>query len=117
MRFLANENFPLLSVIFLRGIGYDITHIGQDYSGITDTEVIQIAIKEERTILTFDKDYSDLVFKHNYRPEKGIIFFRLVEFDPKEPGQILELVLKSNDFDPERALTVIGRNAIRQKKY
>ncbi len=32
-----------------------------------------IAINEERTILTFDRDYGELTFKHNYKPEKGVI--------------------------------------------
>lgn len=117
MKFLADENFPFASVEHLRKSGFDITCAGSDFSGISDSELVEIAIREERTILTFDKDYGELIFKHNKRPDCGIIFFRLVEFTPAEPGQLLELVIGSNDFDPSGALTVIDRGSVRQKKY
>ena len=64
MKLLANENFPLDSIRLLFQQGFDIKSIGIDYSGITDREVMQIAIKEQRTILTFDRDYGELIFKH-----------------------------------------------------
>jgi predicted nuclease of predicted toxin-antitoxin system len=55
MKFLANENFPRTSIEILSKAGYDIIGIGIDYSGILDVEVIEIAQKENRTILTFEK--------------------------------------------------------------
>lgn len=78
---------------------------------------MQISIQEERTILTFDRDYSELIFKHKYKPQNGVIYFRLSEFEPDEPGRILELVLNSTHFTPGNALTVIDKNSVRQKKY
>jgi len=56
MKLLANENFPLQSVLYLRSKGFDISAIGTDNSGIQDQSVMTIAINEERTILTFDRD-------------------------------------------------------------
>jgi len=63
MKLLANENFPLDSVIYLREKGFDIKYIGTDLSGILDSEVMEMAEKEDRTILTFDRDYGELIFK------------------------------------------------------
>jgi predicted nuclease of predicted toxin-antitoxin system len=74
MKLLANENFPLLSVKILENSGFDIKSIGQDYSGIFDSEVMEIAIKERRTILTFEHDYGELIFKKGYRPLNGVIY-------------------------------------------
>ncbi|MGF1639218.1 MAG: DUF5615 family PIN-like protein [Cyclobacteriaceae bacterium] len=54
MKFLANENFPLKSTLYLRNKGYNISSIGTDNSSIKDHGVMGIAIKEDRTILTFD---------------------------------------------------------------
>jgi len=56
IKLLANENFPLASFLYLKAKGIDITSIGIDYSGITDREVMEIAIREARTIITFDRD-------------------------------------------------------------
>lgn len=42
MKFLANENFPYKSILYLRGKGYDILSIGMDNPSITDSEVIEV---------------------------------------------------------------------------
>ena len=51
MKLLANENFPFASVKYLMEKGFDIKYIGFENHGIKDSEVIQFAIDEERTIL------------------------------------------------------------------
>ena len=56
MKLLANENFPLKSVVILKVAGFDVKAIGVDEPVITDNEVMDIAINEQRTILTFDRD-------------------------------------------------------------
>lgn len=33
---------------------------------------MDVAINEERIIITFDRDYGELVFKVGFRPKKGI---------------------------------------------
>ena len=106
MKLLANENFPLKGILYLRSKGFDVSSIGTDNTSIQDHVIINIAINENRTILTFDRDYGELIFKHNYRPQKGVIYLRLDE----------ELVNKK-EFDFDNALTVLDRNGIRQRKY
>lgn len=76
-----------------------------------------IAFAEERTILTFDSDYGELIFRYNYKPEKGVIYLRLDEYDPIEPGLIIEEIITNNQIDFTRALTVVDKNRIRQRKY
>ncbi|MFO8067520.1 MAG: DUF5615 family PIN-like protein [Bacteroidales bacterium] len=80
MKFLANENFPLKSVKLLKEAGYDIKSIGVEFTGIRDDEVINFAVNEKRNILTFDRDYGELIFKKGYKPKEGIIYFRWEEF-------------------------------------
>ena len=117
IKLLANENFPYKSIFYLRDKGYDVLSIGIDNPSIKDSEIMDIAIKEERIILTFDRDYGELIFRHNYKPEKGVIYLRLVEYEPQEPGIIIEELLSTIEIDLSRALTVIDKNGIRQKKY
>jgi predicted nuclease of predicted toxin-antitoxin system len=75
MKLLANENFPYLSKEILAKEGFDIIHIGQECAGIKDEEVMDLAMSEERLILTFDQDYGTLIFKDGYRPPQGVVFF------------------------------------------
>lgn len=75
-------------------------------------------MKEERVILTFDRDYGELIFKHNYKPDCGVIFLRIEEFDPIEPGIIIEKILMNKKIDLRRALTVVDETGgLRQRKY
>ncbi len=63
MKLLANENFPLRSVSYLREKGFDIKAIGVESPSIKDREVMEIAMREDRLILTFDRDYGELIFR------------------------------------------------------
>jgi predicted nuclease of predicted toxin-antitoxin system len=117
MKLLANENFPLKSIKYLRNKGFDVSSIGIDHPGIQDAIVMDIAISESRTILTFDRDYGELIFKHNYRPQKGVIYFRLDKYKADEPGRMLEEIINRKEFDFDNALTVLDGNGLRQRKY
>ena len=117
MKFLANENFPLDSTEFLKKKGFDIIAVGETFPGISDREVIDFAEKEERTIITFDRDYGELIFKYGNKPGKGVIYLRLNQYDSEEPGRIIEQIISVRDFNPERKLTVFDGEILRQRPY
>lgn len=117
MKILANENFPSTSVNLLEKAGHDIKSIGTDNPSISDKEVIDIAISEERTIITFDRDYGELIYKYGYRPKAGVIYLRLRNFKSEGPGEYLLKIFEKKDLEFENKLTVIDRAKIRQRKY
>jgi predicted nuclease of predicted toxin-antitoxin system len=117
MRLLANENFPLKSVPILKAAGFDIKVVGVEFAGITDREVIEIAIQEERTILTFDRHYGELIFRYGYRPPAGVIYLRWRQFRPEDPGRYLAQLLTNTKIGFSHTLTVIDEDTIRQRKY
>ena len=117
IRWLANENFPYTSINILRNAGFDVLSIGENHSGIKDSEVMNIAIHENRTILTFDRNYGELVFKHGFRPAHGIIYFRWESFTPEEPGLYLLDLVNQDTIKLMGSLTVIDSDVIRQRIY
>jgi len=117
LKYLANENVPFSSITFLKSKGYDIKAIGVDDPSITDEQVMQIAIDENRIIITYDSDYGELIFKHGYKPQAGVIFIRTQPTEPLETAKILEELLTKKAISFEHNLTVIDSNTIRQKKY
>jgi len=117
MRLLANENFPLKSAEILKAKGFDITTVGVELQGITDREIMEIAIREKRTIVTFDRHYGELIFRHGYRPASGVIYLRWNRFSPEDPGRYLADLLTSTKIDFSQALTVIDEDTIRQRRY
>jgi len=115
MKFLANENFPGPSISFLRQNNIDVKSIAEQHPGISDEQVMKIGINEERTILTHDSDYGELIFKFGYKPKAGVIYFRIYDFEPIDPGKMLLTLISQFDFT-ER-LTVVNENSIRQRPY
>ncbi|MFA0735242.1 MAG: hypothetical protein OGMRLDGQ_001742 [Candidatus Fervidibacter sp.] len=47
MKFLADENFPLMSVRLLRGKGHDVLAVAEVCAGADDSEVLRLAIHEQ----------------------------------------------------------------------
>ena len=91
---LANENFPQPSVILLRDAGYDVLAIAESHKSVKDREVLSIAVTEERWIVTFDRDYGDLIFSQSFPTPPALIYLRLQSYRPEEPGHLLVDLLR-----------------------
>jgi predicted nuclease of predicted toxin-antitoxin system len=72
MWFLANENFPLPSVRLLRQAGYDVASVTEDSPGIEDSEVLTRAANEQRVVITFDRDYGELIYRLRLPSPTGV---------------------------------------------
>ena len=115
--FLANENFPKPSILFLREKGYEILSIQELYQGLSDIDVLKKAIADDLIILTFDKDYGELIFRYVLENPPSVIFFRSKGKDPLVVGQILHSLLILAEVKIKNAFTVIDENNIRQRFY
>ncbi|OGE18988.1 hypothetical protein A3J19_00170 [Candidatus Daviesbacteria bacterium RIFCSPLOWO2_02_FULL_41_8] len=88
MRFLADEDFPKPLVVKIRSAGYSVKTIQQKaLQGSSDEIVANLALKEKRILLTFDKDF----FKNQTANLQVIIF----SF-PKTPTS--EIILLTPNF-------------------
>ncbi|GAB3794428.1 hypothetical protein GCM10028819_08060 [Spirosoma humi] len=110
---LADENVPIPAFRVLVKAGWDIKHIGIENGGLPDTAVMQIAIDENRLLITFDSDHGTLVFKDGYRP-LGIIYFRLSDYLPDYPGHLLVRMLADN-WQFYKYITVVEDAVIRKR--
>ncbi len=117
MRFLANENFPFPSLQLLRKAGLEIISISESFPGISDPEVIEKALAYNAIILTFDKDYGELIYKYKRQAPPSVIFFRFKGEQPEAAGKILLDVMKNKELLLENNFTVIESDSIRQRKY
>jgi predicted nuclease of predicted toxin-antitoxin system len=77
VKFLLDENIstdlPLLEQV-LRGKGYDVEAIASIAPSIPDLEVLNLAIQQGRTIISFDSDFSDYRFRDDLLIPYGVIF-------------------------------------------
>ena len=115
MKFLANENFPLPSVRLLRDRGIDVVSVQQDSSGVEDAEVLERAVREGRFILTFDRDYGELIYRLGMPSPVGVLYFRYQSNTPYEPAEHLLYLIMEESISFEHMFTVLDRNIVRQR--
>ena len=115
--FLANENFPRPSTLVLREHGYKVKSIQEDNSGISDEEVIKIALELNLIILTFDRDYGELIFKYAMDNPPSVVYFREKGRHPEFAGLSLMSLISNSQISLSDSFTVIEENNIRQRFY
>jgi predicted nuclease of predicted toxin-antitoxin system len=116
IKFLANENFPFPSIKLLRSNGFEVLSIGEEYSGISDEQVLKIAVEKKLVILTFDRDYGELIFKYMKENPPAVIYFRTKGEHPTYSGKVLIELLRKPEFKLIGFFTVIEETGIRQRK-
>jgi predicted nuclease of predicted toxin-antitoxin system len=75
MRFLADESCDFAVVYALRKAKHDVLAVAEITPRAADSEVIKLAVKQERILLTEDKDFGQLVYAHGQK-SSGVIFLR-----------------------------------------
>jgi predicted nuclease of predicted toxin-antitoxin system len=77
MKFLLDENADIRLIAFLREQGHDATSIPENHpKSLPDEEVLAIALRERRILITNDRDFGELIV-HRKLPHAGVIYFRL----------------------------------------
>lgn len=77
MKFLVDASSDARLVTHLRELGHDVTRIGTDYPAtLPDSGVLSTAYREQRILITDDRDFGELVFRLG-RPHAGVIYLRL----------------------------------------
>ena len=79
MHFLADESCDFAVVRALRAAGFDVLCISESSPRAEDSEVIRLAVREDRILLTEDKDFGRLVYSHG-QETLGVIFLRFPTF-------------------------------------
>jgi len=115
MKFLANENVPVASVALLRRRGMDVTYVAEDFPSEADTTIMQTAHEQGRIIITFDRDYGELIFKRLQPVPAGILFLRFDPAYPTEPGEIIISLVESGNIPLPGRFTVVERDRLRQR--
>jgi len=94
IKVLTDENISPKVVTFLRSQGIDVLDTKeQSWFGKQDEELLEIAYKEKRFILTHDSDFGTLSI-HEGRRCYGIIYIRVKYLHPQNVIRVCEQLLK-----------------------
>ncbi|BAZ50586.1 hypothetical protein NIES4103_32030 [Nostoc sp. NIES-4103] len=96
-KFYANENFPLDLVQELRQLGYDVLtsyEAGQANQSISDAEVLNFAHKQERVVITLNRE--DFISLHKQGQKHSGIIICKEDRDYKRQSEIIYEFLIQN---------------------
>ena len=76
MRWLADECVAAPLVASPRAVRHDVLYVAEAAAGLSDADIIALALRENRLLLTEDKDFGDLIFRGR-RSVPGVILMRI----------------------------------------
>ena len=100
----------------LRAAGHDAVHaVDLGLARSSDNELLTVARREERVIITADLDYPRLIaLQQADRP--GVILFRGGAYSDREMLALLDRVLaRASTLDLEHSIVVVDRKRIRRR--
>lgn len=115
MRFLANENFPGVSIRILRLEGHEVIAASEEMAGSIDDDVLAYARISRSILLTFDRDYGELIYRRRLPPPAGILYLRFDPAYPEEPALFLLQLMQESSIGLEGQFTTATREVIRQR--
>lgn len=116
VRLLLDENFPAPSVAYLRTAGCDVVAVAEAYAGMDDAGILALAASERRWLVTFDRDFGELVFARGLPPPPAVIFFRASSYRPTDPAEWL-LRLSQEPSALLGMFTVLDGDSIRRRPF
>ena len=112
MKFLLDEDIGKLVTEFLRKKGHDVKSAIEDLRGFPDQEILQIACKKERILITLDQAFGRMIYQ-THSPHRGVILLRLKKESQEAIIKILEKVITQIGEELENKFTIVTEEKIR----
>lgn len=115
MRWLADECVAAPLVAFLRTRGHDVLYVAEAAAGMSDSDVVALALHERRLLLTEDKDFGDLIFRRK-RKVPGIILMRVALGNPARKTKRLAAAIERYGEGLFGCHTVVEEGRLRSRR-
>lgn len=97
----------------LENASHNVVFVGDAMSGISDERILAKSERENRILITDDKDFGELVFRLG-RPSSGLLLLRTRTTNPSRRFQMIQELLEAHD--PKGKFIVIKEGSIRIRK-
>lgn len=111
---LVNETWPRPALLRLRAAGLDVQSLSELMPRASDAEVLRHAAAQGRWVLTFDRDYGELVFARAVPPPPATVYLRQGPYTPEWPAEAVLQPLHQADWVSGHLVVVSGR-ALRRR--
>lgn len=112
LRFLADESCDFTVIRALREDGYDVLAVGEFTSRSDDRELIEQAARDQRILLTEDKDFGWLVFV-SQAESAGVILIRFPGNARETLAQTIKQIVADHDESLQGTFVVVQPGHIR----
>ncbi len=112
IKFLADVNVEKPLVDFLREKDFDVKWVAEIKKDMEDDEVLKMAYKEKRILLTNDKDFGELVFRQK-KLSQGVVLLRIKGQDIKKKINLMSGLIEKYSFKILKHFVVVTENKIR----
>ena len=89
----------------------DIISVTDFAFGLCDSEILDLANKNGRIVVTFDKDFGQLIFKEK-RKTKGLMLLRFIPKSPQQIAKRIQQALAAN-ITMENCVVTVKKDNIR----
>jgi len=94
--------------LYYRNEGLDIFSVREVNPAMNDSDILKIAVNEQRLIITMDKDFGELVFNSGMN-HSGVLLLRMEDAGWKDKIKVLSEIFKKH------AEEIIGNFSVYQK--
>jgi hypothetical protein len=109
MRFLANENVPGPLIQALINAGCDVAWVRTISPGIPDGDVLALAARENRVLVTFDKDFGEIARGADLPATCGVVLFRMPMPPFRNAARLADLIVSRDDWAGHFSIIEPGR--------
>ena len=117
MKFLADMGVAQSTAQALREAGHGVTHLSDLGLGrLSDQEILELATREDRVVLTFDLDFADLLAA-GLQQRPSVVIFRLSTQTPTAvTSRLLTLVTERAPELTEGAIVIVEETRYRLRR-
>ncbi len=112
---LADENIPVPAIEWLRARGVEVHAVRELMPGARDVTVLAYASRHRHWLVTFDRDYGELLFSRNEAPPPAVVYLRQQPFPPVRAAELL-LPLLDHAGEIEGHFVTITEQATRLRR-
>jgi predicted nuclease of predicted toxin-antitoxin system len=112
VKFVVDESTGQSVVHELRRLGHDVISVHEIFPGLDDPPILDIAVNEDRIVITNDKDFGELVYRSGL-PHAGVVLFRLQDESAVNRVRMMREVLRTCGDKLEDNFVVASERKIR----
>jgi predicted nuclease of predicted toxin-antitoxin system len=113
-RLLVNENFPRPALLALRAAGVEVEAVAESMPAARDIDVLAYAAANARWLVTFDRDYGELIFTRKSPIPPAILYLRQGAYPPSWPAEAVLAALGRADFVAGHMVVISGYSVRRR---